>query len=195
MTCFLLVIGVCRVGVVSRAGAGQSRVPGDSGGGVARSFGWSCWSRVRGRPGCWWSGFVRGDIELGEMWFCEGPPARRPVLEPTPTPERASLTAVRQEQISGSAGTPGLKGPAYVKSSDVDVAGRPASWKVVDCPQLSPQLSRLSCPRLSGRLSPNHHWVPGGGVNVLHSCSVNEPLSPGWGVEGDWRARMKSAHS
>ena len=48
-------------------------------------------------------------------------------LEPTPTPERPSLMAVRQEQISGGSGTPGLKGPAYVKSNRVNVAGGPAS--------------------------------------------------------------------
>ena len=66
---------------------------------------------------------MRGDIELGEVWFCEGPTARRPVLEPTPSPERPPVTAVRQKRISEGAGTPGLKGPAYVKSSHVNVAG------------------------------------------------------------------------
>ncbi len=40
-----------------------------------------------------------------------------------PTPERPSLAAVRQKQISGGAGTPGLKGPAYLKSSHVNVDG------------------------------------------------------------------------
>ena len=58
-------------------------------------------------------------------------------MGPAPTPERPPLTAVGREQISGGAGTPGLKGSAYVKSSHVDVAGRPASWKIADCPRLS----------------------------------------------------------
>ena len=74
-----------------------------------------------------------------------GPRARRPVLGPIPTPERPLLTAVRQDQIIGRAGTPGLKGPAYVKSSHVNVAGRPASWKVVACPRLSPTFRSPDC--------------------------------------------------
>ena len=40
-----------------------------------------------------------GDIELGEVWFCEGPAARRPVLEPTPTPERPVGDVVRQQKV------------------------------------------------------------------------------------------------
>ncbi len=59
--------------------------------------------------------------------FCEGPAARRPVLEPTPTPERPLLTAVRQKQISGGARAPILKGPAYLESSHVNVAGPPSA--------------------------------------------------------------------
>ena len=54
-------------------------------------------------------------------------------MGPTPTPERPPLTVVLQEQISGGAGTPGLKEPAYVKSSHVDVASRPAS---IGCRQM-----------------------------------------------------------
>ena len=37
----------------------------------------------------------------GEVLFCGGPAARRPVLEPTPSPERPPVTAVRQKRILG----------------------------------------------------------------------------------------------
>ena len=38
------------------------------------------------------------------------------------------------QAYSGRAGTPVLKGPAYLKSSRVNVAGLAAPWKVVACP-------------------------------------------------------------
>ena len=41
---------------------------------------------------------------VGEVLFWEGPAARRPALEATPTPERPLLTAVRQKQILGVRG-------------------------------------------------------------------------------------------
>ena len=55
-------------------------------------------------------------------------------LGPTPTPERPLVTAVRHTEILAGAGRPVLKGPAYLKSSHVNVADPAMHWKVSSVP-------------------------------------------------------------
>ena len=77
-----------------------------------------------------WGPPARLPCVVGEVLFCEGPAARRPALEPTPSPERPLLTALRQKQILGARGRRASK-DRPMQSSYMRVAGRPVSWKVV----------------------------------------------------------------
>ena len=97
---FSRAIGACRMGIEIL----PSRVPGDFGcrrGSQFRMVVLVQGARTTGLLVERFCGAVT--LSLAKLWFCEGPPARRPVLEPTPTPERPSLTVVRQEQILGCA--------------------------------------------------------------------------------------------